>query len=263
MKISTLVSVFASLVAGRYEVRRCRSCSNRSIFVGISRADESWVCVICKSNRRYELMAIALRQIFPRLPAGAIVVETDHRSPLRNLISTLSSSCRYIRTAYIQDSPMGCVLRDPRFEGAQNEDLTRLSFSDESVHLIVACDVLEHIERLESALSEISRVLAKDGYFLFTVPLSTVRREQGGAIFTTLNGSPTYRKAWTANGTISFIGEPEFHLDPNSDDGIAAYWSFGPDVCAFLKGLSNFEVREIVGPEGPDMRAVYCATLRK
>lgn len=46
-----------------------------------------------------------------------------------------------------------------------------LSFDDNSFDLVVAWHVLEHVKHDKRALSEISRVLKKGGYFLFASPL--------------------------------------------------------------------------------------------
>lgn len=47
----------------------------------------------------------------------------------------------------------------------------RLPFEDNSFDLVVAWHVLEHVKDDQKSFQEISRVLKKDGYFLFAVPL--------------------------------------------------------------------------------------------
>ncbi len=49
-------------------------------------------------------------------------------------------------------------------------NLTKLPFKNESFDLIVALDILEHIEKHENAASEFYRCLKKDGVIIFTVP---------------------------------------------------------------------------------------------
>lgn len=46
----------------------------------------------------------------------------------------------------------------------------KLPYKDDSFDVVVAFDVLEHIEKHEEALAEWTRVLKKDGAILFTVP---------------------------------------------------------------------------------------------
>lgn len=53
-----------------------------------------------------------------------------------------------------------------------NGDITDLKYPDQHFDLIIANHVLEHIIDLESALSELARVLTIDGDAIFMVPLS-------------------------------------------------------------------------------------------
>ena len=47
----------------------------------------------------------------------------------------------------------------------------RLPFGAATFHLVVACEVLEHVTDDQTALAEIARVLRPDGVFIFSVPL--------------------------------------------------------------------------------------------
>ena len=49
-----------------------------------------------------------------------------------------------------------------------------LPFSDETFDNIVAMEILEHVENVEAALSEIRRVLKKDGLFIMTTPDNSI-----------------------------------------------------------------------------------------
>jgi ubiquinone/menaquinone biosynthesis C-methylase UbiE len=53
-------------------------------------------------------------------------------------------------------------------------DITKLPFKDKSFDGIVCFDTLEHIESIEKAISEISRICRQDGLFLFDVPSSII-----------------------------------------------------------------------------------------
>jgi SAM-dependent methyltransferase len=50
------------------------------------------------------------------------------------------------------------------------EDATNISLRDDSINFIFSNSVLEHIPNLSKVLSEISRILNKNGYFLISVP---------------------------------------------------------------------------------------------
>ncbi len=51
------------------------------------------------------------------------------------------------------------------------EDLTNLSFADNSVDLLICHHVLEHVKNDQKALEEIRRVLTSDGYAILSVPM--------------------------------------------------------------------------------------------
>ena len=51
------------------------------------------------------------------------------------------------------------------------EDLTNLSFADNSVDLLICHHVLEHVINDQKALEEIRRVLTPDGYAVLSVPM--------------------------------------------------------------------------------------------
>ena len=59
----------------------------------------------------------------------------------------------------------------------QQEDLTKLSFADESVAAVISLDTLEHIEDYGAALAEIARVLRPGGVAIVHTPCYYVERE--------------------------------------------------------------------------------------
>jgi SAM-dependent methyltransferase len=55
-------------------------------------------------------------------------------------------------------------------DGVRQEDLTRLTFEDESISCVLSVDTLEHIPDFRAAISEIFRVLQPRGTAIFHVP---------------------------------------------------------------------------------------------
>lgn len=53
----------------------------------------------------------------------------------------------------------------------KTEDITALSFSDSFFDLIICNQVLEHVPECSRAISELARVLKKDGVCVITVPI--------------------------------------------------------------------------------------------
>lgn len=183
---------------------------------------------------RYEMLAAYLRQACPML-SDLTVVELDPHSPLRPL---LSGARTYIRTFYAEDLAPGTVRED----GARCEDITRLTFPDNSIDLLVSSDVLEHVPDIEAAFREMARVLRPGGLHLFTVPPR----------------ARTRKRAVLVAGQVQLLMEPDYHCDPLNPRGILAFWDFGPDAVA-LFAASGLEVRIVAGPQGKDGRVVWQA----
>jgi len=110
-------------------------------------------------------------------------------------------------------------------DGLRHEDVTRLSFPDESINHILSFDVFEHVPEYLKGLQEYHRVLAKGGTLLWTVP------------FIRQNAKTTVRAVTRPNGKIDHILEPEYHGDPVNPKGVLCFYHFGWDLLE--------EVREI------------------
>jgi SAM-dependent methyltransferase len=102
-------------------------------------------------------------------------------------------------------------------QGIRNEDLTALSFDDESFDALVSLDVLEHIPNTLNALNECRRVLKPGGRALISAPFN--------------QGEPkNILRATIENGVINHILEPEYHGDPLSKEGILSFHDFGWEI---------------------------------
>ena len=63
--------------------------------------------------------------------------------------------------------------------GVQQEDLTKLSFSDDSIASIISCDTIEHIPDYGKAVAELHRVLAPAGIAILHFPVYYFDRPTG------------------------------------------------------------------------------------
>jgi SAM-dependent methyltransferase len=107
--------------------------------------------------------------------------------------------------------------------GIRNESLTRLSFPDDHFDHILSFDVLEHIPKVEKALSECQRCLKPGGNLLFSVPFLVNARE-------------TLTRARVAeNGEIEHLLPAEYHGDPLTTDGCLCFYHFGWDLMEKLR----------------------------
>lgn len=115
--------------------------------------------------------------------ASRSVAEVNGAGALHRYLAALP---RLSYSEFRPGAPLGAVV-----DGVRNEDVTRLTYADESFDLVVHSDTLEHVPDPDAALREIRRVLRPTGRTVFTVPIdptgaATVRRAElrpGGAVF--------------------------------------------------------------------------------
>jgi SAM-dependent methyltransferase len=181
------------------------------------------------------MLATSIRKLYPQLGATA-VLELDDRSPLQAIFREARS---YARTYYRAHVPRGTV----RADGAVCEDITQLTFADESLDLIVSSDVLEHVPDLGAAFRESARVLRSGGMHLFTVPTRV----------------KTLQRARLEAGEVRHLIEPpEYHADPLNSAGILAFWDVGPDLPTAMT-TDGLIITSIAGPVGIGDRVVWQA----
>lgn len=99
-------------------------------------------------------------------------------------------------------------------EGVRNEDLTALTFEDESFDILISLDVLEHIPDYNQAFKECSRVLKPGGKMMWSVPFIPDSYEN-------------QIRAEIKDGEINHILPPEYHGDPMSEQGVLCFQHFG------------------------------------
>lgn len=235
--VKKVLAVFPAYLSGIYlwRIRRCGCCERLTIFLSNGLSSEFRNCLLCSANERYELLAEELRSRYGQSLSEKDVLELDPRSPLGNVLSNARS---HTRSFYDSNVRRGTK----RADGTVCQDITSLTFEDNSFDLIVSSDVLEHVPDLEKAFRETARVLRPGGAHLFTVPprLSTRMRAE------------------VIGGEIRYVLPPEYHLDPLCPKGILAFWDVGPDLPAVLAS-QELDVRVVRGPVGADGRVVWMA----
>lgn len=132
----------------------------------------------------------------------------------RYLKETLSNEINIIGSEYLGfDKKPGF-----NYGGIRHEDALSLSFSDESVDILVSNDVFEHVPDIEAAMIEAYRVLSKSGKLLFSVPFHQKENR-------------TKQRAYIDNnGNIKNILPPHFHANPISKKGSLVFYDFGWDI---------------------------------
>ncbi|CDD66510.1 putative uncharacterized protein [Firmicutes bacterium CAG:882] len=163
----------------------------------------------------------------------------DDNSPLRKKLKKYGKN--YIRSFYSEKIPFGTVLED----GTRNEDIQHLSFSDNSIDLMISSDVLEHVVDINAAFEEMKRVLKPGGKHIFSIPMYD---------------GMTRQRASIEDGRIKYILPEHYHCDPAKDGNgfILVFWDYGKD---FATRFSDDRMRISIakGPFGPDGKIVWCA----
>ena len=99
--------------------------------------------------------------------------------------------------------------------GIRNEDLTCLSFPDDSFDVVLSFDCLEHMPDFTGSLREMGRVLRPDGRMMWTVPF---RRDLEANLI---------RASLGPDGSVIHHHPPEYHGDPINKEGCLCFTHFG------------------------------------
>lgn len=68
------------------------------------------------------------------------------------------------------------ALKNHGYQSVVTAQITNMPFYGESFETVIANSVMEHVEKLDLALTEINRVLVRDGKFILTVPTPLVSK---------------------------------------------------------------------------------------
>ena len=178
---------------------------------------ERLVCRGCGLNNRLRL-AWQITETLVDLQHDPIYL-TEHLTPFAELMR--NRAARVVCSEFLGErAKPGSTNR----EGVRHEDLTRLSFRDQSFKAVLSFDVFEHIPDYRTALKEVARVVAPGGLFLMTVPLH-------------LGSGPTIVRAEIDSaGRLHHLLPPEYHGDPvDPDKGILCFYHFGWHVLEEMK----------------------------
>lgn len=100
-------------------------------------------------------------------------------------------------------------------KGVKKEDITNLSYEDNSFDLVVHSEVLEHVYDVDRALSECGRILKPNGVCVFTIPVIMRRK--------TIKRAEVDRET----GEIKYLLKPSYHGSGEKNNLV--FWEFGGD----------------------------------
>lgn len=211
----------------RMAMATCPACGSNTGFIrrGADARDGLW-CADCPGGSipRERAAAWALELLRPDWRWCRI--HECSPSP-RGISRILATECRhYVPSIWKEGLPGGSSVF-----GMRNEDLHEQSFPDDTFDVVIALDVLEHLERPRDAVREFHRTLRPGGLLLATVPIRPDTEEAAVA-----------RVTRDPDGTLLHLMEPEYHGDPHSVDGALVTYDYGYGIHEAIAEWAPFEV---------------------
>ncbi len=172
---------------GRYLWRNrlgyCNICRMPSVFLhtqSYSTLRDDLECIFCRGISRNRHLVQSVERLFANRGVRCIR-DLDNIEGFSAYISAFSgavaSSIRDLECVVTSEYHDGCQSGEWR-EGILCQNIEEMSFDSESFDLVITEDVLEHVQDYKKALTDIFRVLKKDGAFVFTVPFFFDRKTE-------------------------------------------------------------------------------------
>ena len=200
---------------------QCPTCKTDTTFI----AQKSWLrdhflCSHCGSIPRERALMVVLEQFFPNW--RELTIHESSPIPRGATICLLNECVNYIPSQFIPTEPFGSVI-----DGARNENLEDLTFSNESIDLHISQDVLEHIFNPSKVFQELARTLKPGGAHIFTVPL--VNKERPSNIRVTIG----------SDGVLQHLKPASYHSNPVSNEGSLVTFDWGFDITQYIHDASG------------------------
>jgi SAM-dependent methyltransferase len=170
------------------------------------------LCVRCLSKPRERSLLRILNEVRPEWKSLDIHESSPGR---RGASAALRQAPGYTSSQYFDDVERGTLV-----DGVRSEDLSQLTFADESFDVLITQDVLEHVLRPDETLSEIYRVLRPGGMHVATFPW-----------YPQLPSTRT-RARLGADGQIEHVLPEEYHRSPVNGGASLVTLDWGADLHA-------------------------------
>lgn len=169
-------------------------------------------------NSRMRFCLLIIKQYFPDVKK---VYLSEHDTRFHQALSNTTGFD--LTTSYYKP---GAVL---------HQDLTALTYPDNSFDLSLSFEDLEHIPDYKKAVAELYRVTKPGEHVLLSTP------------FIIENDKTLVRATINTNGEITHLLEPEYHGDPVIPQGILCFYHFGWDLLDDFRAAGFTDVKMITG----------------
>lgn len=209
----------------------CPICGSISLFSFQTQSRwlrESLVCRRCGSrNRQRQLAYVLLRSAEALLGRrvrsvrhlasidGLRIYNTEAGGALHKHMSSMKGYC--CSEYFGPEHKSGEIIN-----GVRHEDLMAPSFAESTFDIVISADVLEHVPDPYRAHKEIYRVLKPGGRHVFTVP------------FYQTDFLDEHRTRIALDGSITYLREPAYHLDPLRPEGTLVHTVFSLEMLVRL-----------------------------
>ena len=173
---------------------------------------ERLVCPVCQMNNRQRLIAALVKYRLEQTSAAQVYF-MEQVTPIFRWATKQFPQHQITGSEYLgYEYQSGAVIK-----GIRHEDVTKLSFKDDSLDLIVSNDVFEHIPNPSQGFQECARVLRPGGAMLATIP------------FQVDSDVSITRAELNATGVKNLL-PAVFHGNPVSSEGSLVFTDFGWDL---------------------------------
>ena len=181
---------------------------------------ETLVCVFCGAKLRARRLAQVVIDSFPVSGDAPKSLREWAKRPESHVLSVaVINKINGVHQA-ISALPLLRLSDFDETDSCPSEDLTRLSYPDESFDLILTSETLEHVPDLHGAINEIHRVLKPGGLHIFTIPLLTKTPKTFA------------RREIRPDSSIVDLAPPISH--PGGDWGYPVFTEFGADIVQLI-----------------------------
>ncbi|MBN2111489.1 class I SAM-dependent methyltransferase [Candidatus Woesearchaeota archaeon] len=164
-KIIYRIRILFALLSGRKAKCICCGWAGNE-FLPYNQTNNYSICPNCGSHKRHRLLCLYLNKTLPKKKK----IKLLHFAPEKSVT-------KFLREEYKNLDYLSVDLDSSKpflYNVMKKEDITRLSLKDNSFDIIICMHVLEHVLNDKKAMSEIRRVLKKNGFAIIQSHMSSL-----------------------------------------------------------------------------------------